>query len=117
MGALAKKQAEEAAAAAATAASASAPAPVEPSRPSEVAPYPAPQSLPAESQAPPPSGSSLGGVALAAAIFGIAVLAWHSAPWRAPQRTKIDPESLKLDRSFILDRPSPKGTTSPSRPS
>jgi hypothetical protein len=44
-------------------------------------------------------------------------LAWNAAPWRAPQKLKIDPAELKLDRSLDLQRPSPKGTTSPSRPS
>ena len=117
MGALAKKQAEDAAAAAAASASRPVDALATPAEPS-------PQSLgaspgtPAVEAAPrAASGSPLRGIALAAAIFGIAVLAWHSTPWRAPQKMKIDPESLKLDRSLDLDRPSPKGTTSPSRPS
>ena len=118
MGALAKKRAEEAAAAAACASTSpeALAIPVEPSRPA-----PAAASPHAEPATPAAPGSPLGGIALAAIIFGVAVLAWHSAPWRAPQKMKIDPESLKLDRSLDLNRDpaltSPKGTTSPSRPS
>src|SRR5690242_10404086 len=59
------------------------------------------------------SRSSYAGIALAAAIFAVVVIAWNAAPWRAPQKIKIDPTDLKLDRSLDLQRPSPKGTTSP----
>ena len=66
--------------------------------------------------APPQSGarSSYAGIGLAAVILTVTWLAWNAAPWRAPQRVKIDPTTLKLDRSFQIDRPSPKGTTPPA---
>lgn len=56
------------------------------------------------------------GIAVALAIFAIVILAWHSAPWRAPDRRKIDPATLKLDRNFDPER-KPQGTPAPSRPS
>ena len=66
---------------------------------------------------PPPTSPPYLGIALAVAIFATVVVAWNAAPWRAPQKLKIDPTELKLDRTLDLRRPSPKGTTSPSRPS
>ena len=79
-------------------------------------PSPKPPTVPAGS--PPLSDKSpLVGVGLAAAIFAVAVVAWHAAPWRPPQKVRIQPETLKLDRKLDLDRAPPKGTTAPSRPS
>ena len=79
-----------------------------------------PPANPEEQAARPPpvsSRSPLVGIGLAAAIFAVAVVAWHAAPWRAPQKVRIEPETLKLDRKLDLDRTPPKGTTAPSRPS
>jgi len=64
-----------------------------------------------------PSRSSLAGIALAVAIFALVFFAWEAAPWRAPQKLRIEPESLKLDRTLDLQRAPSKGTTAPSRPS
>jgi hypothetical protein len=67
--------------------------------------------------APLDSRSSYSGILLAVAIFVAVLFAWHSAPWRAPQKIKIDPTELKLDRSLDLQRQPSKGTSSPVRPS
>jgi hypothetical protein len=72
---------------------------------------------PAEAAAPPAATGSYAGITLAVAIFVAVVLAWNAAPWRAPQKTKIDPTELKLDRHLDLQRPPPRGTTSSPRPS
>ena len=69
------------------------------------------QAAAGETSAP---STSYAGIALAAAILAVAWLAWNAAPWRAPQKLKIDPATLKLDRSFQLDRPSAKGTSPPA---
>ena len=63
------------------------------------------------------SRSSYSGILLAVAIFLVVLVAWHSAPWRAPAKVKIDPTELKLDRSFDLQRQPSKGTSSQARPS
>jgi hypothetical protein len=64
-----------------------------------------------------PANPAFAGIALAIAIFAAVVVAWNAAPWRAPQKIRIEPTELKLDRNLDLQRRSPKGTTSPSRPS
>ena len=99
----------------------------DPNTAGETAPVAAPAAAPTDPVAPAPSSvaptqagapsSSYAGIALAAIILAVAWLAWNATPWRAPQKVKIDPATLKLDRSFQLDRPSPKGTSTPSRPS
>ena len=62
------------------------------------------------------SPSSYAGIFLALAILAIVWLAWNAAPWRAPEKIKIDPTGLKLDRTLDLqrqgvDRPTSKGTS------
>ena len=63
------------------------------------------------------------GIALATAIPATAWLVWSAAPWRAPEKARIDPSALKLDRTFRPDRPSPtprqgpEGTSRPLGPS
>ena len=67
--------------------------------------------------------TSYAGIALAALILAVAWLAWNATPWRPPQKLRIDPATLKLDRSFQVDRPSPtprrgpEGTSRPFGPS
>jgi hypothetical protein len=90
---------------------ASSPTPVEFSGAPAVAP------VPGEGPSASASRASYAGIALATAIFAAVVIAWNASPWHAPQKVKIDPADLKLDRSLDLQRPSPKGTTLPSRPS
>jgi hypothetical protein len=86
------------------------PAPAPAGAPSPAAPAP-------NSVAPEPAGaqsSPYAGIVLAAAILAGAWLAWNAAPWSAPQKVRIDASTLKLDRSFQIDRPSAKGTTPPA---
>ena len=71
----------------------------------------------APAQAGAQSPRSYSGIALAILIFVVAVLAWHSQPWRAPQKLKIDPSELKLDRTLDLHRLPSEGTSPPGRPS
>jgi len=81
---------------------------------------PEPVVTPAETSAPaafPASRSSYSGFLLALAIFLVVLAAWYSSPWRAPQKIKIDPTDLKLDRSLDLQRQPSRGTSSPARPS
>ena len=92
------------------------------SAPEASAADPAPSPAPPES--PHPAGtaaprriSSYSGIGLAVLIFAIAVFAWHSAPFRAPQKLRIDPSDLKLDRTLDLERTMPKGTSPAGRPS
>ena len=61
--------------------------------------------------------SSYSGIGLAVLIFLVAILAWHSAPFRPPAKLRIDPAGLKLDRSLDVDRITPKGTSPAGRPS
>jgi hypothetical protein len=77
----------------------------------------APESPAASGGTTPSRITSYSGIGLAVLIFAVAVFAWHSAPFRAPQKLRIDPSGLKLDRSLDLDRTTPKGTSPPGRPS
>jgi hypothetical protein len=89
-----------------------------PARPGAQAELPLAPDAPATTHPSPTTAvNSYVGIALAAGIFTAVVIAWNAAPWRAPQKIKIDPTELKLDRTLDLQRPSPKGTTSPSSPS
>ena len=63
----------------------------------EPAPLPAPP-------APSSSHTPLAGIAVALAIFGLVMVAWHSTTWRLPPKTRIDATSLKLDRSLDVNR-------------
>ena len=65
---------------------------------------PAP-AVPAPAAAPSPAGPSpLVGLGLAVAIFVAVVSAWHSQPWRAPAKARVDPAALKLDYRLDLQR-------------
>ena len=85
------------------------------------------KSAPVEAAAPAPAAvpaatsstriTSYSGIGLAVVIFAVAVFAWHSAPFRAPQKLRIDPSGLKLDRTLDLQRTTPKGTSPAGRPS
>ena len=48
--------------------------------------------------------SPLFALGLAIALFVGAVSAWHSQPWRAPAKSKIDASALKLDYRLDLTR-------------
>lgn len=71
---------------------------------------------PAPTPPPKPWRSPLFALGLAVAIFLGAVSAWHSQPWRAPHKAKIDPSQLKLDPRLDLDRRALPASPRPGTP-
>jgi len=64
----------------------------------------------------PKSSHTVAGLAVAIAIFAVVIIAWHAAPWRAPDKAKIDPSGLKLDRNLDLTRTGDAARSSPPGP-
>ena len=69
--------------------------------PSENRPAAAP---PKPARIPTLARQPLVAMALAVAIFLATLWAWHSQPWRAPPKGKIDATLLKLDRELKMKR-------------